>query len=61
LQGVVASFVSLAAIFGPLLFGGIYALSRPGWTGLVWIVGVAIFAAAVPLALTVPKRAVEQG
>ncbi|WP_027554106.1 TCR/Tet family MFS transporter [Bradyrhizobium sp. Cp5.3] len=55
LQGVVASFVSLAAIFGPLIFGWIYALSRPDWTGLVWIVGVAIFALAVPIVLTVPK------
>ncbi|MET4387980.1 DHA1 family tetracycline resistance protein-like MFS transporter [Bradyrhizobium sp. F1.4.3] len=51
LQGVVSSFVSLAAIFGPLVFGGIYALSRPDWTGLVWIVGVALFAVAVPLVL----------
>lgn len=57
LQGVVASFVSLAAILGPLAFGGIYALSRPDWTGLVWIIGVAIFAVALPM---VPKRAVEQ-
>jgi hypothetical protein len=57
LQGVVASFVSLAAIFGPLVFGGIYALSRPGWTGLVWIIGVAIFALAVPVVLTAPRSA----
>lgn len=61
LQGVVASFVSLAAIFGPLVFGVIYALSRPGWTGLVWMIGVAILAVAVPLALSAPKRAVMRG
>ncbi|MBR0689275.1 TCR/Tet family MFS transporter [Bradyrhizobium manausense] len=61
LQGVVASFVSLAAIFGPLAFGGVYALSRPGWTGLVWVIGAAIFAVTVPMVLAVPKRAVKQG
>ncbi len=55
LQGVIASLVSLTAIFGPLVFSWIYALSRPGWTGLVWIVGVAIFALTVPIVLAVPK------
>jgi MFS transporter, DHA1 family, tetracycline resistance protein len=57
LQGVIASFVSLAAIFGPLVFSWIYALSRPGWNGLVWIVGVAIYALTVPIVLAVPKGA----
>jgi DHA1 family tetracycline resistance protein-like MFS transporter len=57
LQGVIASFVSLAAIFGPLVFSWIYALSQPGWTGLVWIVGVAIYALAVLIVLTVPNNA----
>jgi DHA1 family tetracycline resistance protein-like MFS transporter len=57
LQGVIASFVSLTAIFGPLVFSWIYALSRPSWTGLVWIVGVAIFALTVPVVLAVPKSA----
>ncbi|MDN5005455.1 TCR/Tet family MFS transporter [Bradyrhizobium sp. GCM10027634] len=60
LQGVVASFVSLAAILGPLAFGAIYALSRPDRTWLVWIIGVAIFAVTVPMVLTVPKRAIER-
>jgi DHA1 family tetracycline resistance protein-like MFS transporter len=57
LQGVIASLLSLAAIFGPLVFSWIYALSRPGWTGLVWIVGVAIYAITVPVVLAVPKSA----
>jgi DHA1 family tetracycline resistance protein-like MFS transporter len=43
------------------VFGVIYALSRPGWTGLVWMIGVAILAVAVPLALSAPKRAVMRG
>jgi MFS transporter, DHA1 family, tetracycline resistance protein len=57
LQGVIASLLSLAAIFGPLVFSWIYALSQPGWTGLVWIVGVAIYAFTVPVVLAVPKSA----
>ncbi|VWC02422.1 transporter, major facilitator family protein [Burkholderia lata] len=61
LQGVVASFVSLAAIFGPLVFSWIYALSRPGWNGLVWIVGVAIYVLAVPVVLAVAGRSRAQG
>ncbi len=55
LQGVVASSVSLAAIFGPLVFSWIYALSRPGWNGLVWIGGVAIYTPTVPVVFAVPK------
>lgn len=53
LQGVITSFGSLAAIFGPLVFSWIYALSRPDWTGLVWIVGVVIYALTVPVVLAV--------
>jgi DHA1 family tetracycline resistance protein-like MFS transporter len=56
LQGVSASFVSFAAIIGPLIFSWIYALSHRDWNGLVWIVGVAIFAVSVPVVLAVPKR-----
>ncbi|RDU96171.1 TCR/Tet family MFS transporter [Trinickia dinghuensis] len=55
LQGVVASLVSLAAIFGPLIFSWVYAYSRPGWNGLTWIIGVAIYAVAVPVVLTVAR------
>jgi len=51
LQGVAASLVGLAAIFGPLVFSAIYALSPPGWNGLVWLVGVAIYALTVPAVL----------
>lgn len=55
LQGVVASALGLAAVFGPLVFSWIYALSRPGWNGTVWIVGAAIYVLSVPLVLAVPK------
>lgn len=57
LQGVVASFVSLATFFGPIIFGGIYALSQAQWPGLVWMVGAAVCAVAAPVALSVPGRA----
>ncbi len=48
MQGIVASLGGLASVFGPLVFSWIYALSRPDWTGLVWIAGTAIYAIAVP-------------
>jgi DHA1 family tetracycline resistance protein-like MFS transporter len=56
LQGVVASLVGLASVFGPLVFGWIYALSQPDWLGLVWIVGVAIYALILPVVLALPKK-----
>ncbi len=52
LQGIVASAGGLASVLGPLVFSSVYALSRPDWTGAVWIVGVAIYALAVPVVLT---------
>ena len=57
LQGVTASLASVAAVLGPLLFSWVYALSRPDWTGLVWVVGVAIYAIAVPIVLANAKPA----
>jgi DHA1 family tetracycline resistance protein-like MFS transporter len=51
LQGVVASLIGLASIFGPLVFSEIYALSPTSWDGLVWLVGVAIYALTVPAVL----------
>src|SRR6185436_15974282 len=56
LQGVLASIVSLASIFGPLFFAGVYYAARDSWPGLVWLVGVAIYVLAVPLILTVRGR-----
>lgn len=57
LQGVAASFAGLASILGPLVFSWVYALSPPGWNGLVWIVGVTIYALALPVVLAVPRHA----
>ncbi len=52
LQGVLASTMSLANIFGPLFFGAVYAAS-PGWPGLIWLVGVGVYLLGVPLLLRV--------
>ncbi len=49
LQGVLASIVSLASVFGPLLFSAIYASVRHEWPGLIWIVAVGIYLLALPL------------
>jgi MFS transporter, DHA1 family, tetracycline resistance protein len=57
LQGVTASLASLAAILGPLVFSWIYALSRPGWNGFVWIAGLVIYALTLPVVLALPKSA----
>ena len=55
LQGVTASLASLAAILGPLVFSCIYALSRPGWNGFVWIAGLVIYALTLPVVLALPN------
>ncbi len=56
LQGVMASIVSLASIFGPLFFAGIYYAARDTWPGLIWLVGVAVYVLALPLILSVRSR-----
>jgi DHA1 family tetracycline resistance protein-like MFS transporter len=53
-QGLVASIVSLASIFGPLVFGVAYFLVLPIWPGLIWLLGVGIYLLAVPVILSVP-------
>ncbi|CAN7272942.1 Tet(A)/Tet(B)/Tet(C) family tetracycline efflux MFS transporter [Devosia sp. LjRoot3] len=49
LQGVLASIVSLASVFGPLLFSAIYASVRHDWPGMIWIVAICIYCLALPL------------
>jgi DHA1 family tetracycline resistance protein-like MFS transporter len=56
LQGVLASIVSLAAIAGPLLFSAVYFAVAPGWPGLVWIAGLAVYCCALPVILRMPAR-----
>lgn len=51
LQGVLASLVSLASVFGPLFFSFVYFGARDSWPGMVWVVGAGIYLLAVPLML----------
>lgn len=57
LQGVLASIVSLASVFGPILFSAIYAQVRLDWPGLIWIVAIVIYLLALPLMITVRPSA----
>ena len=59
LQGVMASIVSLASIFGPLYFAGFYFGIKDWWPGLIWIIGVGTYLLAIPLILAIrnPPRA----
>lgn len=57
LQGVLSSLVSLTAIFGPLFFSAIYAASRGGWNGWVWMIAVGIYLLASPLLGRLPRSA----
>jgi DHA1 family tetracycline resistance protein-like MFS transporter len=55
LQGVLASLVSLSAVFGPLFFSTIYfAISGPG-IGAIWWVGAIVYLLALPLMLGVRR------
>ena len=56
LQGVMASVVSLASIFGPLYFAAFYFGIKDWWPGLIWIIGVGTYLLAIPLILTIRAR-----
>lgn len=58
LQGVLASLVSLAAVFGPLFFSFVYYAVRGTWPGLIWIIGAGIYLLALPLMLGIRRGAV---
>jgi MFS transporter, DHA1 family, tetracycline resistance protein len=49
LQGVLASLVSLASVFGPLFFSFVYNGLRPSWPGAIWLVAICIYLVALPL------------
>lgn len=55
LQGVLASIVSLASVFGPLLFSAIYASVRHDWPGMIWIVAIGIYCLALPLMIGIRR------
>jgi len=52
LQGVLASLVSLASVFGPLAFSAVYFAVKPSWPGAVWVFGAAVYLLAIPLLLS---------
>nr|AIA16251.1 TetA [uncultured bacterium] len=56
LQGVLASLVSLAAVFGPLFFSFAYFSIRSTWPGLIWIIGAGIYLLALPLMLGIRRK-----
>jgi DHA1 family tetracycline resistance protein-like MFS transporter len=56
LQGVLASLVSLAAVFGPVFFSFAYFAIQGTWPGLIWIIGAAIYLLALPLMLGIKRR-----
>lgn len=55
LQGVLASLVSLSAVFGPLVFSFIYFQVRQSWPGLIWIVALGFYLLALPLMLGIKR------
>ena len=56
LQGVLASLVSLSAVFGPLFFSMVYFGIRGSWPGLIWLIGAAIYLLALPLMLGIRRK-----
>ncbi len=56
LQGVLASVVSLASIFGPLFFSLVYFAARSTRPGLIWLVGIGVYLFAIPLIWVVRPR-----
>jgi DHA1 family tetracycline resistance protein-like MFS transporter len=55
LQGVLASLVSLSAVFGPLFFAFVYAGLKSQWPGVIWVVGAAVYLLALPLMLSIRR------
>ncbi len=55
LQGVLASMVSLASVFGPLFFSSVYFAVRQDWPGAIWLVAVGVYLLALPLMLGIRR------
>ena len=53
-QGVLASAVSLASVLCPLVFSSIYFGVRAHWPGAIWLSVIVVYAALVPLVLSLP-------
>jgi DHA1 family tetracycline resistance protein-like MFS transporter len=59
LQGVLASLVSLASVFGPLFFSVVYNGLRPSWPGAIWLVAICIYLLALPLMAGIRRSVAE--
>ena len=59
LQGVLASLVSLASVFGPLFFSFVYNGLRPSWPGAIWLVAICIYLLALPLMAGIRRPVAE--
>jgi len=55
LQGVMASLVSLASVFGPLVFSFVYFAFKPTWPGATWLIGAMVYLLALPLMLGIGR------
>jgi len=61
LQGVMASLVSLAAVFGPLMFSSLYFSIRGEWPGAIWLIAAGIYVLALPLMLGIRRTGRTEG
>ncbi len=51
LQGVLSSLVTLASVFGMLVFPVIYGFLKPVSPGLIWVVALMLYVAVIPLVI----------
>ncbi len=61
LQGVLASLVSLASVFGPLLFSFVYYGVHGSWPGAIWLVAIGIYLLALPIMLGIGRSRPAMG
>lgn len=55
-QGILASATNLTGIIGPVAFTAIYAATRPGWSGFVWISAAMLYIPCIPLLRAIAYR-----
>lgn len=50
-QGIIASTISLASMFAPLLFSTLYFQLQAKWPGAIWLSVVMIYLLALPIVI----------
>lgn len=58
-QGIIASTISLASMFAPLLFSSLYFQFQSKWPGAIWLSVAVIYLLALPLVLRSLKPNVQ--